>query len=255
MKISNDIKTEMDALIANNIGFNEMYQELQLKYTITVGEITLIGESQGTIPCWTCKINQNEITIESPLASRDIESFVHELLHGILDSKGFSETKIVLNWINKLPHPIPFLLGEPNLLGHINNSLAHEKMYPYYDAHGFNPENFVLDYALCPVQDAYMDCINSDFYNAGLPNDAIGVYIGQFIACRYCLNDTFLPQIRECLNTLHTINNDLYDLCEEFLVEWSTIPERHNLAHIIRFAYKVRDWYNTNKGLFINGIS
>jgi len=246
--ISKDIKSDMDELITQNLTFKQLYDKLQEKYIITVDEIMHTGG--GTIPTWGCKVNVHEISISAPFQNRDIAAFAHEILHVWLDNHGFSENKIVLTWLQKLPFPIPFLFCDANLVAHINNSLAHRKMVSEYLKHGFALKDFIVDYEICPVNDNYMAEIDEKFYNQGHPNEAIGIFIGQFIACKHVLNPVYKTQVIECLNLLRLKNEELYDICDLFVAEWEDISPQFNLVHIITFAYSVRDWYNKNKLLF-----
>jgi hypothetical protein len=170
-----------------------------------------------------------------------IDSFTHELLHLYLLKNGFKDSKEFIPFIEADTYRE--CLFPRDLLGHINNVLAHEKMFPLYEK-DFNRELFVCDYHDRIPIEAYKAEIDKSFDAAGFPNDGLKCFIATFFTVKDVRNPKFNEEYSTYLQYLENKNPALYALLNTNWGTWLAEGQVQNNKIVIEnLINEVVAWY------------
>lgn len=209
-------KIDIDNLLTEKT--KELYNELIKKYSFDILRITNpITENE----IWKCNIVDNEVSIKTEDKNDNKEYFAHELLHVLLDSKGFVDNKIIYNnLVNNSEGRIQYILRS-NEIGHINNILAHHKMMPYFLNYNFDKSRFIADFENKIQIEPILDCIQSEIHKKGIPNVGMTSFLCYYFALKFPSNEQFTNDYNRYLLQFSEIHNKLFLLCESIAEKWN----------------------------------
>ncbi len=197
-------------------------------------------EHQLNLKTWYCRPQKDYFCLSFYIGNDSIEYFTHELLHVYLLSKGFVDTNKFKALLSDSPYGE--MLLPLDLVGHINNVFAHEKMFPLYIESSFDKQNFTSDYANVP--DIYRKEIEDNFQNNGLPNDGILYFIASFYTCMDNKNGSFKDMVREHLNFLSTLEINLFEILNINWNNWKNETDvSKNKQQISELIKNITNWY------------
>lgn len=168
---------------------------------------------------WECKINDNEVEIKAKGACESKEYLAHELLHVLMDSYGFADSKKIYVELFHEVEKIQYIF-QVSQIGHINNILAHHKMLPIYLSYKFEDNKFISDFNEKIDTVELLNNIQKEFPKHGIPNEGITLFICQFFALKFPSNSLFITEYIGTLVEFRKIDSSLYDICDEIATEW-----------------------------------
>jgi hypothetical protein len=190
---------------------------------------------------WTCTPQGDMAKFLFYENNRSIESFTHELLHLYLLKNGFKDSKKFISFIEADTYRESIF--HRDLLGHINNVFAHEKMFPLY-LKDFNRELFVCDYHdRIPIEE-YKNEIDQSFDVAGFPNEGLKCFIATFFTVKDVRNPKFQEEYDVYLLYLENKNPSLYTVLNTIWDSWLAEEQVQNNKNVIEnLMNEVVSWY------------
>ncbi len=184
----------------------------------SVYEIDIKWEKRDT---YSVSTKTNKAIIYVPLGKSDSASFTHELLHIYLETKKVFISGGLKLYVREYPTLSTFLSEE--FLDHLGNCLEHIKMLPEFLRMGFSSQEFILDFSVNKLNDQEIWDIKMKFktINQNTVNynsTAIRLYIAKYFAVKACPNK--LINYEKGLSELKNVDNELYNILEEFMNEW-----------------------------------
>lgn len=175
----------------------------------------------------------------------DSSSFTHELLHIYLTTKFIMPSATLFNLING--NEILFSIFCQNLIDHFGNVIEHKKMFPLFIKLGYKESDFLDDYYVYKMNDEELAFIKYkfDYKNNIYYSDGIECYIKSFFAMKCCPNTDF--NYDKYYDKLKLIDNNLYKILDDFMVEWDNFDIEEDENYKYRFVlsnlvYNLEDW-------------
>jgi len=190
-----------------------LFEELNKKYTIS---IKIVNDAQF----YSAESINNTSTIFVPRSNFCKASFTHELLHIYIRSKDIFMGSFLSRKISSSKYLSKVFSNR--LVDHIGNCLDHLKMLPIYLELGYEKNKFLFDFAQNKCTDQEIKSIK-DQWNIGnnISKQAFDLYLGKYFAATSCPNHKF--DYDECLNSLKSINSELYSINEKLTTRWQAM--------------------------------
>jgi hypothetical protein len=194
---------------------------------------------------YTCSYEHdgNEVTIYVTENNYNPNYFAHEVFHLYIRLQGSDIGKLLI--ANFRANKLLWKIFNESLIHQITNSLEHSKMLPIYVEHGFDENQFIVDYGL-PLADHF------DIFKItiDLPDNSIASQnaAGEFIAIFYSMKAASNSKIdyTDLFDSLKTIDETLYKILDDFWIEWvnyDVTKDSHKLESLVGgFLASLGNW-------------
>ncbi len=167
---------------------------------------------------YECQTSSTSCTIFIPNQNHKSASFAHELLHIKLHCDGLllgTEIRVAFAKYELLDSFMP------EEMENICNCIEHILMWNSYKALGYRDEDFLLDFDTAKSDEEKMFLIGCVL--SASKKDGLAVYLAEYFKIKGCFSKALKDTNRKLLQTLESIDMDLFILCEVFIQKLDSI--------------------------------